>query len=491
MITFQNYSDKYKLFFFSLAISVICYGYALVNFTVAIDGENPIYPDFAMSLGRWGLNFIRYKLLGGYTPYFTLFAALAFISLSAVEICRIFKLQGILSYLFCALFLTFPQLAYQLVFLVQAEAVGLAFLLNVYSFSLFLLALEKENIYVKLGLYAVAAIFIMFALSIYQALIFIPIVLCLVHLLINTELSSFNLKSELKKLLFFGLVLLAGSILYFISVEVLCPPVQGSYLSTYVAGESDNKFVAFYKLWVELIKGKMFFGNKLFIIATLLFVALIVKYAIEKTRFFLKLGIIVLLLVIPYTMSYFITNGYHPPRLYMSLGIVFSVPFILLMNRFKNFNIPVLVTFVISLVNINFVTELYNSQSKIVAQDVNNAKSILARVNAKYPEADLKTTPFYFHGYISGDFYDKFTLPESEIFSGSFFKWDAGNNYRIQSFYNYMGIASFQIIKKVDYPKIKDKITPLPTWPNPNSVELIDGVMVVKLGPDEGSPLPE
>jgi len=490
MITLQRYSEKFKLFIFSFAICLICYGFALVNFTVAIDGENPIYPDFAMSLGRWGLNFIRYKLLGGYTPYFTLLAALVFMSLSAVEICRILKLRSIKSYIFCSLFLTFPQLAYQLVFLVQAEAVGLAFLLNVYSYSLFLLAYEKKNKYTKLLLFALSAILITFALSIYQALIFIPVVLCLLQMLINSELSSFSFKDELKKNIVFAIILAIGSGLYLLSVDLLCPPVQGSYLSTYVAGESENKFIAFYKLWIELIKGKMFYGNTLFFISTLLFVVLILKYGINRKMFFLKFGIILVLMILPFTISYFITNGYHPPRLYMSMGIVFAIPFILLINRVKTFDIPIAITFVISLINIYYVTELYNSQSKIVAQDVNNAKTILLKINAKYPEIDLSKTPIYFHGSITGEFYDKFTLPQSEIFSGSFLKWDNGNNYRIQSFYSYMGIASLQITNQAGYAKIKEKITPLPIWPSSNSIELIDGIMVVKLGENEGSPLP-
>ncbi|KQS52732.1 MAG: hypothetical protein DCE86_04680 [Flavobacteriaceae bacterium] len=490
MITLQRYPQKFKLFTYSFAICLICYGYALANFTVTIDGENPIYPDFAMSLGRWGLNFIRYKLLGGYTPYFTLLAALAFMSLAAVEICRTLKLRGINAYLFCSLFLTFPQLAYQLVFLVQAEAVGLAFLLNVYSYSLFLLAYDQKNKYTKLGLFTLSALLITFALSIYQALIFIPIVLCLTQMLINSNLSSFSFKYELKKNIIFAIVLAIGSGLYFLSVDLLCPPIQGSYLSSYVAGESENKLVAFYKLWIELIKGKMFYGNTLFLISTLLFSVLILKYALDKKMFFLKFGIIAILLIMPFTLSYFITNGYHPPRLYMSMGIVFAVPFILLMNRLKTSNIPIAVTFVISFINIYYVTELYNSQNKIVGQDVNNAKTILLKINTKYPEIDLNKTPVYFHGSITGEFYDKFALPQSEIFSGSFLKWDNGNNYRIQNFYSYMGIANLQITNQAGYAKIKERIATLPVWPNSNSIELIDGIMVVKLGPNEGSPLP-
>jgi hypothetical protein len=63
----KQLQKKLSLFIFSLSVSFITYGFALTNFTLTIDSESPIYPDYSMGLGRWGTNLIRHKLCDGFS----------------------------------------------------------------------------------------------------------------------------------------------------------------------------------------------------------------------------------------------------------------------------------------------------------------------------------------------------------------------------------------------------------------------------------------
>lgn len=491
-MTLSNYNDNVKLFFFSFFTCLITFGFALANFSVCIDGEYPIYSDFAMSLGRWGLNLIRYHIFDGYTPYFTLVLGLVFMSLASVELTKLFKLKGISAYLFCALSLSFPQLAYQLVFIVQADAFCLGYLLSVLSVKYLLVALNCDN-KIRMVLTLIASILsLAFALSIYQSLIFIPALIFLILFLNKTFDPNFTIKGEIKFTLFFiGLALLSVG-LYSFSVYVLCPPVQGGYLESYTSGEAQNPFAAFFKIWKNLLLGKFYYGNKTFLLATILFFITVIRYAFIKKWFFLRLPILVLLMLIPFLISFFIPGGYHPPRIYSAAGLVFAF---IIVNSFRDVDsfrdlklgqLPVIIASLATLANIYFVTELYFSHYRIGNLDKETTRKIDLSMQAKYPEFNPKTDYIYFHGCIPTQEQDKFRLPESEIFGGSFYNWDGGNNYRIISFARYNGIADYRMVEREPFMKIKDSIAPMPLWPNPKSIKFINGVMIVKLGENYG-----
>src|SRR6476620_9151680 len=107
-------TESIRLFLFSIVTAFIAYGFTLANYSLSIDSESIILPGFALELGRWGTNLVRYHIFHGHLPYFTLLLGLIFLSQTAVELTKLFKINGVLSYVFCALFLTFPQHAYQL-----------------------------------------------------------------------------------------------------------------------------------------------------------------------------------------------------------------------------------------------------------------------------------------------------------------------------------------------------------------------------------------
>ncbi len=97
---------------------------------------------------------------------------------------------------------------------------------------------------------------------------------------------------------------------------------------------------------------------------------------------------------------------------------------------------------------------------------------------------------FIFFGYLPFEHHQNFRIDKSEIFGGSLFNWDNGDNYRIINFFKFNDINYYRMIdNKEVYLKIKDSIGVMPVWPNRESVKKIKDVIVVKLGNEKGAPL--
>ena len=484
----SNYN--FKLLFFSIICSFITYGFALTNSFLSIDSESPILPDFSLALGRWGTNLIRYHIFEGHLPYFTLLLSLILLSFTTVALSKLFKLKGVLSYVFCALFLSFPGLSYQLVFTMQADVVAIGFLLSVITVVLFIKGIENM-LSVKSILLLIAASFIfMFVIACYQALLFIPIIIYLIYFFQNTYLEDFNLKKEFFKLLYFGVLVILSLGLYFVSVKLFCPAVEASYLSSYTSGESNNQFLDFCSVWITNLSGNFYYGEKTFIIATLLSIFLFVKFCIEKTQILIRFFTLFILLLLPFIMSYFITNGYHPPRIYITSGLVYAFVIVHAANYLKSERFLIFIISFICLTNVYCITRLFYSNYQISNHDKVIAQKIDASIQSQYPDFDPNVNYVYFFGCLPYEHHQNFRIDKSEVFGGSLFNWDNGSNYRIINLFKYHDIANYKMIdNKEIFLKIKDSIGSMPIWPKKESVKMINNVVVVKLGNDKGSPL--
>ncbi len=492
MITTDNKIkiESFRLLFFSIVTAFISYGFALTNYSLAIDSESIILPDFSMSLGRWGTNLVRYHIFHGHIPYFTMLLGLLLLSLTAVELTKLFKINGVMSYLFCALFLTFPQHSYQLVFTMQADVVPIGFLLSVLAVKYFLIAAEslytKKSVLFLLG----SALLLMFVIALYQALIIIPVVIYLILFFQKTFFNDFTFKTELKNVLYFGLLLVLGLLFYYISVKVICPPTEAGILSSYSSGDLSNEFLKNCSVWLTNLFGNWYYGNKTFIVATILTLILFIKFGIEKKHFLIRFTILFLLLILPFTFTFLISNGYHPPRIYVASGIVFAFIIVHFISTIKYQNLVLILCSVICLTNIYFITKLFYSNYQITNHDKVIAEKIDFTIKNKYPEFDENVNYVYFYGCLPYEHHQKYRLDDSEVFGGSIFNWDNGSNYRIINLFKFHDIAYYKMIDNKDvFLSIKDSINAMPIWPNKESIKKINAVIVVKLGTEKGSPL--
>ncbi|AWM13666.1 glucosyltransferase domain-containing protein [Flavobacterium sp. NRK F10] len=485
-----------SLFVFSLLYAVLCYGFALTNFTLTIDNEQVFPKDHSLGMGRWGTNLIRCRIFDGITPYYTLLLSLFFLAFTAVALSRLFNFKNIYSYLFCALFLSFPQMAYQMVFTMQADAVAIGFFASSLSIILFLWALDHlkiESIKSYLAL-LLSAILIVFVIAIYQALVFLPVVIFTISLFQNTFKEDYSFKKDLVRVGFFTILMFISGILYYISVKLFCPPMGDiGHLDSYTSSNQSsfyNRFIDFYNLLVDNFRGDFYYGDKPFLFASLISLVLIGVYIYQKKHFFIRFTLILASFVLTFFISFFITNGAHPPRLYVATNIIFAFIIIHFFSSFKYKTVGILFASIISLANIYLITLLFLSSYKICQHDQQIARKIDAFIYTKYPTFNYNTDYVYFYGSLPASEHNRFVLPKSEIFGGSFFSWDGGSNNRIINFIKFYDIAYYrEIDNKETFLKIADSIESIPIWPNPESIKKIDNVVIVRLGKEKGSKL--
>ncbi|HNP31935.1 MAG TPA: glucosyltransferase domain-containing protein, partial [Flavobacterium sp.] len=217
-MTIKTQNKQFLLYLFSLTVSFIAYGFALTNFSLTIDSESPVYPQYSLEHGRWGTNLVRYHLFNGLYPYYTLLFGLLFLSLTAVEITKLFNLKGIYAFIFCLLFLSFPQHAYQLAFTMQADAVPLAYFTGTLAV-VFYLKESKTKLWQIVNLF-IAVVLLVFTIATYQILVYVPVILYIIYFFIQINKPETNLKLEFKKAFIFAGLLLLSVAIYFLTVKL-------------------------------------------------------------------------------------------------------------------------------------------------------------------------------------------------------------------------------------------------------------------------------
>jgi len=483
----------FKLFLFTFSLALLTYGFALTNYTLSIDNEIPIFPDYGLDLGRWGQNLIRYHLFKGHLQYFSLVLSLLLFSVSATRLTKIFKFNDFTAYCFCGLFITFPQISYQVVFGMMADIAGFGVLLSVISIELFLKGLDEKSSLKKIIFFSLVSLILMFTLSIYQAFILVPTAIYIILFFQSTFDKTFKLNFQIKNsLLFLGLVLIS-LVLYYFSVKLICPPIQdGGYLTSFVSGGSDNRFLNFCSIWFKNLVGGFYYGERTFILVLVLSLCLFVRFFIEKKLILIRFLLLFTLLLMPFLISFIITGGYHPPRLYVATNLVFAFVIVFVVNHFKlsSYTITTIAFVLIGLTNFYFVTNLFYTANKIFKHDKKIAEKIDYTIQTKYPSFSTSEKDVYFFGYFPYEYHQKFRLQDSEVFGGSIFNWDNGNNYRMINFFREADVAEYRMIDtKEKLNSIKDSINKMPVWPDYESVKMFNNIVVVKLGKDKGAPL--
>ncbi|HQW68803.1 MAG TPA: glucosyltransferase domain-containing protein [Flavobacterium sp.] len=485
-MTKKTQNKQFLLYVFSIFIAFVTYGFALTNFTLTIDSESPIYPHSSLELGRWGTNLVRYHLMNGLYPFFTLLFGLVFLALTAVEVTKILNLKGIFSFLFCLLFLSFPQHAYQLVFTMQADAIPLGYFFGTLGVAFYLK--ESNTKILKIINFILSVIFIVFAIATYQILVYIPVVLYIIYFFTQIDKPDSNIKQEFKKAFIFIGLLLISVLTYILSVKLFIKSANSTYLEGYASGNSDNPFVAFYNLLVDNIYGKFYYGEKPFLIVTLCVLFCFVYFIKYKTNTLLKISLFLALLIVPFTMSFFIRNGYHPPRLYVGSTLTFAFIIVFVLQKIPKqfYNQTLLLGVLLYLWNVFYVTNLFYTQNKIYKHDLEIAKDIKQKIN-QFEDFNPDSDYVYFYGSLPESNHIKLALPSSEVFGGSLFRWGEGDNWRMINFFRFEDIAYYRFMDdQASFNKVKDKFLAMPVYPQKGSIQKIENVVIVKLSQQKG-----
>lgn len=478
-----------KIGLFSVLIGSITYWYPLTHFSLSVDSELPMTRDFSMALGRWGANLFRIHVFEWLFPRFTLAVGLLFWSMAITLSVALFRLRGRSAFGYAALLATFPQMAYHFVFNMQADYVPLGILFSVIACALFVRGEASPTKHSSIALFVIAVLLTAFSIACYQAVVFAGIMCFLIRLFGKTYDAGFDRRREMREVIRFALLIALSASLYAGSVKWLCPPIENSYLVSYVSGDGSNRILDFLKVWGENLIGNVFYGSRVMILVVLAAFYLLYSFHKEKNHAWIRTSILVALLLIPFVISFFITNGYHPARLYVGAGFV--VAFLLV---FVSKKIPPKLAgagiAIICLAQVASVTHLFYIRKNSYDRDIQRARSIslaLSSLNGFDREKDR----LYFYGCIPPEKNAPWRLRHSEIFEGSHFTWDNGSNFRIVNFFTAVGLPSYQLIN--DYSSLAkgDSLaTKMPAFPEKGFIRKNGTVVVVKLGNTKGAPLP-
>ncbi|HET6618614.1 MAG TPA: glucosyltransferase domain-containing protein [Dongiaceae bacterium] len=117
--------------------------------------------------------------------------------------------------------------------------------------------------------------------------------------------------------------------------------------------------------------------------------------------------------------------------------------------------------------------------------DVQLAAQIYGRISTQVPAFDVtKTYRADFYG--KQEFKTVYREIEGSTLSASFFEWDGGNPHRIAAFMKILGYSNIATVDNATRSALLPVFQEMPVWPAEGSVRVVDGVILVRLGPEPG-----
>lgn len=472
----KSIKELFLMVLSAVTVSALTYGNYIYMSTLNIDGEFADNFYQTISLGRWFHAFLRYYVLPEpFMPVFTPLLSVSLICVSSILFCRLFKLTLIPSVITIIIFISSPQLSYQLEFLNQSDTFAIGLLLcTVSSYALVL-----RNGYVS---FLVSTLLTAMALGIYQTLITYLVAVIVSYYIVvfyrrklyKGDLAKIVVRCTLSVLMSVALYIIVSS-----QTKSHFNVNAGSYLSSYLSlsgGLLNHVFIVIYG-FIKASLGLLFYGGLTLAIASITPIYFYRMYLRNKNKRSLLLS--ALTAIVPLiTFSFIAISGpSSPPRLFVACGVALCLPYILFSlhsNRAKLLNYTACL---IILVNILYVNILFISDYNVRQKDVAMAKEIIESTKGFLGKCDGMKV------YVHGSFDKNNTMgSSSDTFGKSFFWWDGGNYLRIVAFMNYYGICNnIHPATENEVRRVLDKINNKPEWPNSGSVYLDGNVLVIKL----------
>lgn len=472
------------LFLVTLAVGFFVYGYEITSFSLSIDEEWALLEGVSANYirqGRWGIALLKHTLFPeGLIPFFSAAVSIIFLSCAAVLLQHIFRLKRYSNYLFCLLFIAFPQFAYQMEFLMQADCVAFGMLTSVLSYMLFKHFTAER----KTGYFLAALCVSAFSISCYQSILFLP---CVVYLLdcLRAELAGASLLRKtwgtavafiLLSLMLYGL---SSSVL--LAFSHLPPSPYILQLLKWRTEPLERCLLKIFTHYPAHFAGIYYYGEQIFVTVLIPIVGLALhafKYLKGARRLttLLLLGASCLA-----TFSQIILMGWgQPPRVFLAQGLLFAGLWALLpVQGVKARALLGALTVYCILFASAHVSQLFFMDTLRWDSDKLLAQRLVSRVydlTKPAPGVQIKL-------YVEGSYFEEIPKASSrtDTFGHSFF--DLGNGGSIM--YKFMaatGIARFTPVAAADLSaQQRQALREMPVWPDPRSVRLCEGIVLVKL----------
>lgn len=487
-----------NLIFFSLGMILLCYGYDIFNFSLRIDSEwyslsegvKPVW----LGQGRWGMYWLSYWLLAD-SVMPTIPALITILGLAAGGLCWLASMagaRGLPHYLAMAILISCPIYYFVSYFTVLGYGVGVGCLLVGAA----TYVLMKKNIYwLPLVIVCYTA-----ATGIYQALLPVTAVAFGVSLLDHHITRRNDYRFFWRKSASYLVSLLLALLLYWYMVDFSLSNkgrlLNESYLSSFTHlpqtpeqwlqsfSHSLTTLFGYYAGSADVYLYWLYGMVYLTLAVTLIFLlrVLLCQRSIAGGILSLLLFSLILLVPIPLLVM---NGGVMPPRTQIALVWILAGT-VYLAARMPSLLARALLTVLVVCCSYKFavVVNRYSFASDMQWEaDKVLSVQLLSALNGLWLQLPAKHADEFYPLELVG-IRDDFETPMSinrDAIGASFFNWDEGRAIRVVSLFTALGNDDYRAATDEERQRVADRAQSMPDWPVPGSVQVIEGVVVVKL----------
>lgn len=485
--------NNYILLLSTFGAGLLFYIFPICHYAITLDNEGHITNTtfyWYITSKRWGIClFQKLFFLRTLIPSFWIVANLMFLSLAALFMVDTLNLKKSWHrYVFLLLFITYPQYSYMMQFACTADAVGVGIFLVSLGFWYF----TQGKTWLSL---IVTYLCFTLSLSIYISIIFIPMTLILVSIFSEIiELRS-SLKKIIGKLVILGIITGISYLTYEWISRMCIAHYQVADSSEYFSNMNRWKFDS-PELCVKniissishIFKGKGYIGNLIWPSVFIPFIILAIHLFKEKIAISYKcFGVCLLLfsLLAPFFQIVLLGKD-QPGRVFLAQGVLFAAMWsISLKWTWPKIKPDCIFTglFFLFIFNGYRVSRFFYSDMLMERTE----KNFVARIMVKIDDlgVNLADTPIIICGYssVKPEFHEnEYTFNASSMGLLNI----KNNHWRRLTAFQVWGFCNDKLT--LPSPKLAELLLPdikkMPVFPAKGSVELIKGVVVVKLGND-------
>jgi Ca2+/Na+ antiporter len=494
------------------AIFVLFYFSELAGFSLSIDEEIATFrtdPAVWASQDRWMIYLIeRFVLPPPVMPFFPLFVFGALASLAYIIVTRVHgrDLADWRLLLLFVLFSAFPTLQLMVDFSFVMPSFGVALLLACLALFLFhrsldAMAQEKNRRATLVRLFALEVLCGAGAIGVYQSFILLVAAGCCgIFLLRYLREPAMPLRHILLVHVYLFGALVASIVLSHLLSRGLQgltgaqPILVGRYLSADLLLDTPSAVIGklFREYWAVYGGKRAVYGFR-YVTFPLLIALGMVALAWQAWRRGRWIAAVVVLYMLGMTLIPFavhpLSGGRLPYRTLVSVPYVFwffaaaaALSPVVWLRR-----AGIVLAIVVALQCLHTFSSLQAQKQLALEHDRELASQIYQRVASVIPDFNRQQT-YRIGFYGNHPFRTPYRQIEGSTWPASFFAWDGGNAVRIVSFMTILGYSNFETLDGATRAALSPMAKRMPIWPAAGSVQVVDGVILVRLGTKPGVP---
>jgi hypothetical protein len=474
---------------------LLLYGYEIFNFTLSIDEEVFTHHGTlwaSIGQGRWGIGILsRLFPPMGYLPMLSTLLFCAGLAVSGCVLARVLFRSHSAQWAFVGLFVSSPMWPHIAEFNVLSWGVGVGCVMVVVCL-LLVLAEHRLGHILAVGLLA-------FAISIYQnLLIWFPLLLCLRYLSDTFGLASVGSTDQARRFPWLrgGVVTVAGVVVYSAIESLLLKifSMRLDYVQSFIrlSDFKTDPVLALLHTWHRtwgFVGGDdpiyLGYGRALtllpllgivIVVGRLLWRGMLTKSQrlIAAASFAAALALAVSPVVV--------AAGGIPARVFIT-WVPLSAFLAGITLAYKSiFEKPLLGLLAVTLfISIWVSVSLFYTDQLARKRDEILTARIMARVDQIVPDSPTHRIPFVVVAPAPMGQIEQ--VHKVEVFGTSFFEHGGGDPVRIAAYLRVLGIDTLVPTTMAALAEQRALIDGMPVWPDAGSVAIVNGILVIKLGP--------